>query len=425
MSKKHFDTLAVHGGQTPDPTELSCAVPIHRTSAFAFKNAAHARDLFALKVPGNIYTRLTNPTQAVLEERMTLLEGGAASVAASSGTAAIFNTIINIAQHGDELVTSSNLYGGTYSMFDAILPQFGIKAVFTPCNDKKAIEAAITPRTKLLFTETIGNPALDVCDLEMMASLARKYKLPMVVDSTFTTPSLLRPFEFGANIVVHSLTKWIGGHGLGLGGIAIDAGNFDWDDERFPLYSSPDPNYHGQIWAKDFAGMPVFALRMRTVPLRNLGACITPDNAWMFLQGIETLSLRMERHCENAMQVAEYLHAHPKVDWVRYPGLKSDPSHTLAQKYLPKGCGGMVMFGLKGGATKGEKFIESLNLFLHLANVGDAKSLALHPASTTHSQLSPEQQLSAGVTPEMIRLSIGIEDIRDILADLEQALDRV
>lgn len=424
MTKYRFNTLAVHGGQAPDPSEFSCALPIHRTSAFAYKNAAHAKALFDLKEPGNIYTRLGNPTQSVLEERVSLLEGGAAAVAAASGMAAIFNTVVTICSHGDEIVSTSNLYGGTYTLFDAILPQFGISTKLVPINDEAALEAAITPSTRMIYTETIGNPGLDVADLEMYGRVAKKHHLPLVVDSTFTTPALLKPFEYGANIVIHSLSKWMGGHGTGIGGIAVDGGNFDWNDERFELFSKPDPNYHGLVWAKEFAGAPVFALRLRTVPLRNIGACISPDNSWMFLQGLETLHLRMERHCENSLKVAEYLTAHPKVEWVRYPGLGTDQSHMLAKKYLNKGFGGMVVFGIKGGRASGETFMDSLKLFLQLANVGDAKSLALHPGSTTHSQLSDEQQRLAGVAPEMIRLSIGIEDIDDILEDLEQALKK-
>ena len=424
MTKYRFNTLAVHGGQAPDPTELSCALPIHRTSSFAFKNAAHGQALFDLKEAGNIYTRLGNPTQGVLEERVSLLEGGPAAVAAASGMAAIFNTVVTICSHGDEIVSTSNLYGGTYTLFDAILPQFGISTKLVPLNDEAALEAAITPATRMIYTETISNPGLDVCDLEMYARVAQKHHLPLVVDSTFTTPALLRPFEYGANVVIHSLSKWIGGHGAAIGGIAIDGGNFDWNDERFELFTKPDPNYHGLVWAKEFVGAPVFALRLRTVPLRNIGACISPDNSWMFLQGLETLHLRMERHCENALRVAEYLASHPKVEWVRYPGLSSDPNHANAKKYLKNGFGGMVVFGIKGGRASGEIFTDSLKLFLQLANVGDAKSLALHPGSTTHSQLSDEQQRLAGVAPEMIRLSIGIEDIDDILEDLEQGLKK-
>ena len=424
MKKYRLNTLAVHGGQTPDPSELSVGLPIHRTSAFAYKSAAHAKALFDLNEAGNIYTRLGNPTMGVLEERLTLMEGGAAAVSAASGMAAIFNTVVNIAQAGDEIVSCSNLYGGTYTLFDAILPQLGIKTILVPLNDEAALDAAVTPKTRLIYVETIGNPGLDVADMELVSRVAKKHHLPLVVDSTFTTPCLLRPFEHGANIIIHSCSKWIGGHGTGIGGIAIDGGNFDWNDPKFELYTKPDPNYHGLVWAEAFKGAPVFALRMRTVPLRNIGACLSPDNAWMFLQGIETLHLRMERHCENAQKVAEFLEGHPKVEWLRYPGLPNDPAYPLAKKYLPNGYGGMIVFGIKGGRASGEKFIDSLKLFLQVANVGDAKSLALHPGSTTHSQLSDEQQRQAGVAPEMVRLSIGLEDISDILEDLEQALQK-
>ena len=424
MTKFRFNTLAVHGGQSPDPTEGSCALPIHRTSAYAYKNSAHAKALFHLEEAGNIYTRLGNPTQGVLEERVNLLEGGLASVAAASGTAAIFNTVVTICSQGNEIVSTSNLYGGTYTLFDAILPQFGITTKLVPLNDQAALEAAITPATRMIYTETIGNPGLDVADLDMYARVAKKHHLPLVVDSTFTTPALLRPFDYGVNIVIHSLSKWMGGHGTGIGGIAVDGGNFDWDEPRFELFTKPDPNYHGLVWAKEFAGAPIFALRLRTVPLRNIGACLSPDNAWLFLQGLETLHLRMQRHCENAKRVAEFLSTHPKVEWVRYPGLAADPSHAIAKKYLTNGFGGMVVFGIKGGRTSGETFMDSLKLFLLVANVGDAKSLALHPGSTTHSQLSDEQQRQAGVAPELIRLSIGIEDIDDILEDLEQSLEK-
>lgn len=424
MKKYRLSTIAVHGGHQPDPTELSVGLPIHRTTSYSYRNAEHARNLFSLKEPGNIYTRLGNPTMNVLEERLSLLEGGAAAVSAASGTAAIFNTVINVAQAGDEIISCSNLYGGTFTLFDAILPQLGIRCKLVPLNNEAALNAAVTDKSRLIYTETIGNPGLDVADLELIAGVARKHHLPLVVDSTFTTPALLRPFEYGANIIIHSCSKWIGGHGTGIGGIAIDGGNFDWNDPRFSLYTQPDPNYHGLVWADAFKDAPIFALRMRTVPLRNIGACLSPDNAWLFLQGLETLPLRMERHCQNAQKVAEYLAAHPKVKWVRYPGLKEDPSNGLARKYLTQGCGGMVVFGVKGGRTGGERFIDSLKLFLQVANVGDAKSMALHPGSTTHSQLSDEQQRMAGVAPEMVRLSIGIEDINDILEDLEQALEK-
>ncbi len=419
-----FETTALHGGQVPDPTTGSRGVPIYRTTAYQFTDTSHAADLFALKELGNIYTRIMNPTQDVLEKRAAELEGGAAALALASGTAGVFYSIINLAGVGDEIVAAKNLYGGTYTMFDNILPQMGIKVNLVDPLDLNAYKAAINDKTKAVYIETIGNPGLEVPDIEAVANLAHGSGLPLIVDSTFTTPYLLRPIEYGADIVVHSLTKWMGGHGTGIGGVVVDAGKFDWNSERFPLYSKPDESYHGLVWATGLGDLtPVaFILRMRTIPLRNLGACISPDNAWVFLQGIETLPLRMERHCENARKVADYLKSHPSVEWVRYPGLDDHPSAKNAKKYLKKGFGGMVVFGIVGGRDSGVKFINSLKLFSHVANVGDAKSLAIHPSSTTHSQLTDEQQRDAGIPPELVRLSIGIEHIDDILADLGQAL---
>jgi O-acetylhomoserine (thiol)-lyase len=427
-SIKGFETKAVHAGQVPDPSTLSRGVPVHRTSSFVFKSAQHAANLFGLKEFGNIYSRLGNPTNAVLEDRISSLEGGAASVAAASGTAAIFNTIVTIARVGDEIVSASNLYGGTYTLFDAIFPDLGITTKFVNVRDPKAFEKAITAKTKLLYLETIGNPALDVADVPAIAEIAKKHHLPLVVDGTFTTPYLLRTIEQGANIVINSLTKWLGGHGSAIGGVVTDGGNFDWADPKFALFNEPDKNYHGLRWAKDLGpdlGKIAFALRNRTVPLRNIGACLSPDNAWIFLQGIESLHVRMPRHCENALAVARQLAKHPKTAWIRYPGLEGDPSHAVAAKLLKKGFGGMVVFGPKGGRAAGEKLIESLGLFSHLANVGDAKSLALHPASTSHSQLSDEQQKEAGLSPDLVRLSIGLESAEDIIADLDQALAKL
>ena len=421
-----FETLALHGGQQVDST-TSRGVPIYRTSSYVFPSTERAANLFALKELGNIYTRIMNPTQDVLEQRVTLLEGGAASVALASGTAAVFNSIITLAQVGDEIVSANNLYGGTYTMFDAILPTLGITTKFVKHDDPKNFEKAITPKTRALFIETIGNPALDVTDIEAVAKVAHAHGLPLIVDATFTTPYLLRSIEYGADIVVNSLTKWLGGHGTGIGGIVTDAGKFDWKDKKFKLFNDPDPNYHGLHWASDLpaALAPIaFALRLRTVPLRNLGACISPDNAWIFLQGIESLPVRMERHCSNALLVAQWLKKHPKVSWVRYPGLLDDPTYSVASKYLKKGFGGMVVFGTKGGKQAGEKFIDSLKLISHLANVGDAKSLALHPASTSHSQLTEEQQREGGLTPELVRLSIGLEHVDDIKDDIDQALNK-
>jgi len=422
------ETIALHGGQTPDPTTLSRAVPVYRTSSYVFKNTEHAANLFGLKELGNIYTRLGNPTQDVLEQRISQLEGGAASVAVASGTSAIFYAIITLAQAGDEIVSANNLYGGTYTQFDAILPGFGIKVNFVDPKDPENFQKAITPKTRAIFIETIGNPVLDFVDVKKIAEVAHRNGLPLIVDATFTTPALLQTIALGADIVVNSLTKWIGGHGTGIGGIITDAGKFDWKAGKHPLFTEPDPNYHGLRWALDLPEplAPIaFALRVRTVPLRNLGAAISPDNAWIFLQGVETLPLRIARHSENALAVAKFLQKHPKVAWVRYPGLPEDPSYALASKYLKKGFGGMVVFGIKGGFDSAVKLIDGISLFSHLANVGDAKSLILHPASTSHSQLSEAQQNESGLTADLVRLSIGIEHIDDILEALEDGLAKV
>jgi O-acetylhomoserine (thiol)-lyase len=427
MSSKpyRFETLALHAGQVPDAT-LSRGVPVYRTSSYLFKNTEHAANLFALKELGNIYTRIMNPTTDVLEQRVSELEGGAASVALASGTAAIFYAIITLAQAGDEIVSANNLYGGTYTQFDAILPQFGITTRFVDPSDPKNFEKAITDKTRAIFIETIGNPVLDFTDVAAVAAVAHKHGLPLIVDATFTTPYLLRTIEHGADIVVNSLTKWLGGHGAGIGGIVTDSGKFNWkNNPRFPLLNNPDPNYHGLKWAHDLPAplAPIaFALRVRTVPLRNLGAAISPDNSWIFLQGVETLPVRMVRHSENALKVAEFLKKHPKVAWVRYPGLKDDPTYAKASRYLKNGFGGMVVFGVKGGYDAAVKIIDNIKLFSHLANVGDAKSLILHPASTSHSQLSEEQQKSSGLTRDLIRLSVGLEHIDDITGALEDAL---
>lgn len=423
MSKK-TETLALHAGYTPDSTG-SCAVPVYRTSAYVFRDTEHAANLFGLKELGNIYSRLMNPTNDVLEQRVAALEGGAAALALSSGTAAIFYSIINLAQAGDEIVSSSNLYGGTYTQFNNILPQLGIKVKFVDPSDPQNFAKAITAKTKALYTETIGNPSLDVADIEAISGIAHAHGLPLIVDSTFTTPHLLRPIDHGADIVVHSLTKWLGGHGNGIGGIVVDSGKFNWASGKHPLLSEPDESYHGIRYAIDLPdGLRPLAyiLRMRLVPLRNLGACLSPDNAWQFLQGIETLALRMERHSENALAVAKFLEKQSEVEWVRYPGLESHPSHKIARKLFKNGFGATVVFEVKGGEASGKKFIEKLQIFSHLANVGDAKSLAIHPATTTHSQLTPEQQADGGITPGLIRLSVGLEHIDDILADLKQAL---
>jgi O-acetylhomoserine (thiol)-lyase len=421
------ETLCIHAGQEPDPATTARAVPVYRTSSYVFKSTEHAANLFGLKELGNIYTRLMNPTQDILEKRIAALEGGMAALALSSGTSAVYYSIINICSAGDEIVSASNLYGGTYTMFDNILPQFGITVKFVDTPKPENFQQAITDKTRAVFIETIGNPVLEFVDIEAVADIAHKNGLPLIVDGTFTTPFLLRTIDYGADIVVNSLTKWIGGHGIGIGGIVIDSGKFNWKDPKFKLFNEPDPSYHHLRYAHDLGDLNplAFIMRMRLVPLRNLGACISPDNAWMFLQGVETLHLRMERHCENAAKVADYLKGHPKVVWVRYPGLKDDPSYPVAKRYLKKGFGGMVVFGIEGGMNAGKKFIESLKLFSHLANVGDAKSLALHPSSTSHSQLTEEQQIAGGLTPDLIRLSIGIEHIDDIIKDLEQAFMQV
>ena len=422
MSYK-FNTNALHAGAVIDETG-SRAVPVHRTSAYMFKNTEHAANLFALKEMGNIYTRLMNPTHDVLEQRVAALEGGAAALALASGTSAIFYTAINICSNGDEIVAAVNLYGGTFTMFNNILPELGITVRFVDPLKPEEFEKAINEKTRLLFTEVIGNPALDVADIGAISEIAKKHHIPLAVDSTFNTPWLMRPIEYGADIVIHSLTKWMGGHGTGIGGIVVDSGKFDWTDEKFRLYNEPDGSYHDIRFARDLGDLNplAFILRMRLVPLRNLGACISPDNAWMFLQGIETLPLRMERHCENALKVAEHLVKHPQVNWVRYPGLKNDPAYEVSTKQFGNGYGGMVVFGVKGGLQGGSGFINKLKLISHLANVGDAKTLAIHPASTTHSQVSESDQAAGGITPDMIRLSIGIEDIEDILNDIDQAL---
>lgn len=422
-----LETLCLHGGTQPDPTTLSRAVPIYRTSSFVFRDADHAANLFALKELGNIYTRLMNPTTDVLEKRVALLEGAheLAGLGVASGTAAVFYAVINLAQAGDNIVSARNLYGGTYTQFNDILPALGIEVRFVDSNDPENFAKAADARTRAFFCETVSNPSLEVTDLEAVAAVARATGVPLIVDSTFSTPYLTQPLRHGADIVVHSLTKWMGGHGTGIGGIVVDSGRFNWAAGRHPLFTTPDNSYHGLRWGIDLPDMlrPLaYILRMRTVPLRNIGACIAPDNSWMFLQGIETLPLRMERHCSNALAVARFLQSHPGVGWVRFPGLPDNPQYALNQKYL-RGLGGsMVVFGIKGGSAAGRKFIDHVKLFSHLANVGDAKSLAIHPATTTHSQLSEAQQAAGGITPDLVRLSVGIEHIDDILADLDQAL---
>ena len=422
-----LDTICLHGGQAPDPTTNARAVPVYRTTSYVFDSTEHAANLFALKELGNIYSRIMNPTQAVLEARVALLEGAheMSALALASGTSGVFYSIINLAQVGDNIVSARNLYGGSYTQFNDILPTLGIEVRFVDSQDPENFAKAADDKTRAFFTETVSNPALEIADLDAIAKHAHACGVPLIVDSTFSTPYLTRPLEHGADIVVHSLTKWFGGHGTGIGGIVVDSGRFNWAAGQHPIFDTPDSSYHGLRWGHDLPpelAPLAYILRMRTVPLRNLGACISPDNAWIFLQGIETLPLRMERHCENALAVAKHLQSHPSVEWVRFPGLSDDPEFEKNKKYLKGKGGAMVVFGIKGGADAGRIFIESLELHSHLANVGDAKSLAIHPATTTHSQMNEEQQAAAGITPELVRLAVGIEHLDDILADLDQAL---
>ena len=422
-----LETLCLHGGHVPDSATLSRAVPVYRTASFVFKNTEHAANLFALKELGNIYTRLTNPTNDVLEKRVALLEGAPemGGLALASGTSAVFYAIINLAQAGDNIISARNLYGGTYTQFADILPALGITVKFVDSTDPENFRRAVDDKTRAFFCETVSNPALEVADLDAMGAIAKESGVPLIVDATFSTPYLTKPLEHGADIVVHSLTKWFGGHGAGIGGIVIDGGRFNWAGGRHPLFDQPDGGYHGLRWGHDLPEplKPLaYILRMRTVPLRNLGACLAPDNAWFLLQGIETLPLRMERHCENALAVARWLQQQPGVSWVRFPGLPDSEEFARSQKYLRGKGGAMVVFGIKGGMDAGRTFIDSLKLVSHLANVGDAKSLAIHSASTTHSQLPAAAQIAGGITPDLIRLSIGLEHIDDILADLQQAL---
>lgn len=416
-----FDTLAVHGGQEPDPTTGSRAVPIYQTTSYNFRDAEHAANLFGLKELGNIYTRIMNPTTDVLEKRIAALEGGAAALAFASGHAAISSAIFNIAQAGDEIVSAASLYGGTYNMFAYTLPRLGINVKFVDPSNPENFAKAITPKTKALYAETIGNPRIDVLDIEKVAAIAHANGLPLIVDSTFATPYLCRPIDFGADIVIHSATKFIGGHGTSMGGLVVDSGKFDWSGGKFPTLSDPDPSYNGLRYTDAFGGL-AFILRLRIQVLRDLGACLSPFNSFMFLQGLETLHLRLKRHSENALAIAQFLAAHKQVSWVSYPGLSNHVDHGKAKKYLPKGAGAILTFGIKGGLEAGRKFIDSLKVFSLLANVGDAKSLVIHPASTTHSQLTSQQRASAGAPDDMVRLSLGLEDAADLIDDLNQAL---
>ena len=424
-SKLGFDTLAVHGGQVPDPTTTARAVPIYQTTSYVFRDADHAAALFGLAELGNIYTRLMNPTQDVFEKRVALLEGGAAGLATSSGQAAETVAILNLVTAGDEVVSSSSLYGGTYTLLRYTLAKLGIKTHFVDAGDPENFARAITPKTKLIYAETLGNPKLDTLDIESVAAIAHANGLPLIIDNTMPSPALVNPLKWGADIVVHSATKFIGGHGTSIGGVIVDGGTFDWGSGKVPQFTEPDPSYHGLV----LNSLPEplhtmqYALKARLQLLRDLGPAVSPFNAFLFLQGLETLHLRMERHSSNALAVAHYLQEHPRVAWVNYPGMPDHPSYALASKYHKGGkYGAMLGFGIKGGLEAGRKFIDSVKLFSLLANIGDAKSLVIHPASTTHQQLSPEEQVAAGVTPDFIRVSVGIEDINDLLADLDQAL---
>lgn len=417
-----FDTIALHGGHTPDRETLSRAVPIYQTTSYVFRDSEHAANLFALKEAGNIYTRMGNPTNEVLEKRLDALEGGVGALVVSSGHAAIVTAILNIAGAGDEIVSSTSLYGGTYNMFKHTLAQLGITVRFVDPVDPENFRRAITAKTKALFGETIGNPKCDVLDLEALAGIAHEAGIPLIVDNTFATAYLCRPFEFGADVVVYSTTKFIGGHGTCIGGAVIDSGKFDWtQNDKFPGLTLPDPGYHGLSYARDI-GPAAFIVKARVQVMRDLGMCSSPFNSFLLLQGVETLSLRMERHVQNARKIAAFLSSHPQVNWVSYPELPTHPSYDLCRKYLPKGAGAIMTFGIKGGLAAGKRFIDRLVIFSHLANVGDAKSLVIHPASTTHSQLSDAARIQAGVSADLVRLSIGLEDIEDLIEDLDQAL---
>ena len=424
--KLSFETLQVHAGQeTPDSATRARAVPIYQTTSFVFENADHAADLFNLRKPGNIYARIMNPTEDVFEKRVAALEGGVGALATSSGLAAILYAILNVANAGDEIVAASTLYGGTYEQFNVTLRKIGINTIFVDPDDPENFRKAITSKTKAIYAETIGNPRINVLDIEAVAKIAHENKLPLIIDSTFTTPYLVRPIEYGADVVIHSATKFIGGHGTAVGGIIVDAGKFDWTGSgRFPDFTTPDKSYNGIRYAQDI-GAAAYITKARVQLLRNTGATISPTNSFLFLQGLESLSLRIERHVSNTRKIVEYLSNHPKVSWVNYPELKGSPYYDLAKKYLPNGAGSIFTFGVKGGLEAGKKFINSLKLFSLLANVGDAKSLVIHPASTTHAELNAEEQKAAGITPDLVRLSIGIEGVDDLIYDLEQALAQV
>jgi O-acetylhomoserine (thiol)-lyase len=425
-STQHLSTLALHAGQVPDPTTGARAVPIYQTTSYVFKSTDHAANLFALKEFGNIYTRLMNPTNDVFEQRVAAIEGGTGALAVASGQSAITYALLAITQLGDEIVSGDNLYGGTYALFHYTLPKLGRTVKFVNSRDPSAFRKAITPKTKALYAETIGNPKLNVPDFEALARIAHENGIPLVIDNTVGV-GLVRPFDFGADIIVTSATKYIGGHGTSIGGVIVDSGKFKWNNGKFPEFTTPDPSYHGLVYWDALSNVPgmgnvAFILKVRVTLLRDVGAALSPFNAHEFLLGLETLPLRQKQHSANALEVARWLKAHPLVQWVTYPGLPDDPSYPIASKYLKRGFGGLVGFGIKGGLESGKKFINSVKLFSHLANIGDAKSLVIHPASTTHSQLSPAELEETGATPDYVRLSIGLEDVEDIIADLDQAL---
>ncbi len=426
MSTPHLETLALHAGQTPDPTTGSRAVPIYQTTSFVFKNTDHAANLFGLKEFGNIYTRITNPTNDVFEQRIAAIEGGTAALALASGQAATTFALLAITQVGDEIVSANNLYGGTYQLFHYTLPKLGRTVIFVDSQDPEAFRKAITPKTRAIYAETIGNPKLDVPDFEVLSKIAHEAGIPLVVDNTVGV-GLFRPIDHGADIVVASATKYIGGHGTSIGGVIVDSGKFPWNNGKFPEFTDPDPSYHGLVYWDALSNVPglgniAFIVKVRVTLLRDIGAALSPFNAFQFLQGLETLPLRILQHSINALEIAKFLKTHPQVAWVNYPGLEEHPNHQVASKYLKKGFGGIVGFGIKGGLEAGKKFINSVKLLSHLANIGDAKSLVIHPSSTTHLQLTPEEQAATGVTPDYVRLSIGLENVEDIKADINQAL---
>ncbi|CVK20163.1 O-acetylhomoserine aminocarboxypropyltransferase/cysteine synthase family protein [Sporomusa sphaeroides] len=422
-SKLREESLAVHAGQEADPVTGSRAVPIFQTTSYLFNNADHAANLFALKEPGNIYTRLMNPTTDVLEKRVAAMEGGVGALAVASGMSAIAIALLTIAQAGDEIIATDNLYGGTHNLFNHVFRRFGIKVNFVRSNDLEGLQQAVTARTKAIYAESIGNPKLDVTDIAAVAEIAHANDIPFILDNS-VAPYLLKPFAYGADIIVYSAGKFLGGHGTSLGGIIVDSGKFNWENGKFPLIANPDPSYHGLNFIEDFrsAGNIAYILKARATLLRDLGPAISPFNSFLILMGIETLHLRMPRHAENALAIAKHLAKHPAVEWVNYPGLDDSPERKRAEKYLPQGCGAIIGFGIKGGLEAGKNFINSLQLISHLANLGDSKTLAIHPASTTHQQLAAAEQLAAGVTPEFIRLSVGIENIADLIEDIDQAL---